>query len=93
MREFDVFLIVALQKMWNNIVFVWGAGKGLWATIPAPGRGGVLMILAGGLLTAMHSVVRYLSSEMHPFEIAFFRNLFGFLALSPLFIRYGLELL
>ena len=79
--------------MWNKIVVVWGAGRGLWATIPAPGRGGVLMILAGGLLTAMHSVVRYLSSEMHPFEIAFFRNVFWFLALSPLFIRYGLELL
>ena len=79
--------------MWNEIVFGWNSGKRRWAVIPAVGRGGTLMILAGGLLTAMHCVVRYLSSEMHPFEIAFFRNLFGFLALSPLFIRYGLELL
>ena len=52
-------------------------------------RGAILMLVAATLLAAMHSVVRYLSSEMHPFEIVFFRNLFGFLALCPLLVRQG----
>jgi len=49
------------------------------------------MILAAGCLTAMHTVVRYLSADIHPFELAFFRNLFGLLALSPLFFQHGIE--
>ncbi len=49
----------------------------------------ILMLVAAALLAAMHSVVRYLSSEIHPFEIVFFRNLFGFLALCPLLVRQG----
>ena len=28
---------------------------------------------------------------MHPFEIAFFRNLFGLIVIAPWFIKYGLE--
>ena len=35
--------------------------------------------------------VREASSEIHPFEIAFFRNLFGILVLVPWFIRSGLQ--
>jgi len=39
---------------------------------------------------AMHGAVRYVSAELHPFEIAFFRNLFGVVALAPWFLRGGL---
>ena len=31
-----------------------------------------------------------MSNELHPFELAFFRNLFGLLVVLPWFIRYGL---
>lgn len=51
--------------------------------------GALLMILATALLSTMHAMVRYLSAELHPFEIAFFRNLFGFVAVLPLLIRAG----
>lgn len=42
---------------------------------------------------AMHGGVRYLSLDLdlHPFEIAFFRNLFGMLALAPWFVRQGVR--
>jgi drug/metabolite transporter (DMT)-like permease len=32
-----------------------------------------------------------MSSSLHPFEIAFFRNLFGLIVIAPWFIRYGLK--
>ncbi|HET6518868.1 MAG TPA: DMT family transporter, partial [Geminicoccaceae bacterium] len=54
---------------------------------------GVLCMLLGALCSsAMNGVIRYLSADggLHPFEIAFFRNLFGLIALAPLFMRYGL---
>ncbi|MBO68927.1 MAG: RNA polymerase subunit sigma-54 [Acidiferrobacteraceae bacterium] len=49
------------------------------------------MIAAAGCMTAMHTVVRYLSADIHPFELVFFRSLFGLLALSPLFFQYGVN--
>jgi drug/metabolite transporter (DMT)-like permease len=53
------------------------------------GRGFALMMLATVALTLMHALVRHLSSQLHPFEIAFFRNLFGLMALVPLLLRGG----
>ena len=47
------------------------------------------MILAGALFASMHGTVRLVSFDLHPFLIAFFRNLFGFLVLIPLLIRGG----
>ena len=53
-------------------------------------RGIVLMLISTVAFAAMHAAVRHLSGELHPFEIAFFRNAFGLLALAPWFLRYGL---
>ena len=39
----------------------------------------------------MAVVIRILSAEIHTFEIVFFRNLFGFIVVSPFFIRLGLD--
>lgn len=41
------------------------------------------MLFAGFCFAALHASVRYLSSEIHPFEIAFFRNLAALLILIP----------
>jgi len=49
------------------------------------------MLASTALLTCMHGVVRHLGSELHPFEVAFFRNLFGLLAVAPLVYRAGLS--
>lgn len=52
-----------------------------------------LMTGATVAFAAMHGGVRYLSLDLglHPFEIAFFRNLFGMLALAPWFLRQGVR--
>tara|TARA_Y100001936_G_scaffold204926_1_gene208639 strand:- start:10592 stop:11446 length:855 start_codon:yes stop_codon:yes gene_type:complete len=48
------------------------------------------MVLAGALFASMHGTVRLVSFDLHPFVIAFFRNLFGFLILVPLLMRGGI---
>ena len=48
-----------------------------------------LMLLASLLLASMHGMVRFLSADLHPFEIAFFRNVFGFCVLIPWLMRIG----
>lgn len=37
----------------------------------------------------MHAAIRALSDEVHPFQIAFFRNFFGLLVFVPLLVRAG----
>ena len=58
-------------------------------------RATALVIFSTLCFTGMHTVIRYASTvgDMHPFEIAFFRNLFGLLALTPVFWRYGFSVL
>jgi drug/metabolite transporter (DMT)-like permease len=41
----------------------------------------------------MAVVIRLASAQLHPFEIAFFRNLFGFVFALPLLLRHGPGLL
>ena len=57
---------------------------------PARFRGILWMLLATMCFSAMHSTIRYLAADVHPFEMVFFRNLFGFAVLAPWFIRYGI---
>jgi len=54
-------------------------------------RGALLMAAAAACYAILHGSVRYVSSELHPFEITFFRNLFGFIVLMPWFVMHGLE--
>ena len=37
----------------------------------------------------MAGLVRHVSADMHPFQIVFFRNFFGLVALMPLVLSYG----
>ena len=53
-------------------------------------RGLGLMMISTLAFAALHACIRYLARELHPFEIAFFRFLFGFLVLAPVFLRHGL---
>lgn len=48
-----------------------------------------LALLAAVLLTIMHVLVRRTSAALPPFEIAFFRSLFGLAAVTPLVMRVG----
>lgn len=52
-----------------------------------------LMALAMVLFGVMAVCIRLASQQLHAFEIAFFRNLFGFLVLLPILFRHGPSLL
>ena len=42
---------------------------------------------------AMNSAARHITDTIHPFQIVFFRNLFGSLFVLPIIIRYGFSIL
>lgn len=68
--------------------------KRLIATIPATAQGIVLMIFATICFTSMQSAIRIVAEDpanpLHPLEIVFLRNVFGVIALAPVFVRSGL---
>ena len=49
----------------------------------------LLAISSTAVFATMHALVRHVSGSVHPFEIAFFRSLFGLVAVMPLLIRAG----
>lgn len=51
------------------------------------------MVVATACFAGLGIFVRHLSPQLHPFEIAFLRNLLGFLIYSPLFFRSGKQVL
>jgi drug/metabolite transporter (DMT)-like permease len=53
-------------------------------------RGMASMLLATLAMVIMSAIFRHLSSVLHPFEISFFRSVFGLLFFAPLFIKQGL---
>lgn len=56
-------------------------------------RAVTLMLASAVLFGAMAVVIRLASRQLHPFQIAFFRNLFGFAFALPLLLRHGPGLL
>jgi len=52
-------------------------------------RAMAMMLLATVAFTAMHAMIRHTAQGLHPFEVAFFRNLFGLVFLAPILFRYG----
>jgi len=50
-------------------------------------RGVVLMCISTVAFSVMHALVRHVSETLPPFQIAFFRNLFGLVFLLPLLIQ------
>ncbi len=52
-----------------------------------------LVVIGSAFFATMHGAVRLVSAGVHPFEIAFFRNVFGFLVFTPMLARSGLRLL
>jgi len=52
-------------------------------------KGIALMLLAAVGFSAMNVLIRWTSSELHSFQIAFFRNLFGLVFMLPWLIKFG----
>ena len=51
---------------------------------------GILWMAVGTLcMSSMHGLVRYVSGDLHPFEIAFFRLCFGLIVVLPWFVKLG----
>ena len=59
------------------------SGRAWFAALDAPVRAALLMIGACAGFSTMMAIVRLIAPEIHPFEAAFFRNLFGVLCMVP----------
>ncbi len=59
--------------------------EGTLGRLAPPTRAVVLILFSTLCFTSMHTVIRYATTEgqIHPFEVAFFRNFFGLLAVLP----------
>ena len=55
--------------------------------ISTPARAIAYMAIAAALFVAMHTIVRGMAGELHPFEIAFFRAFLGLFVLLPIVMR------
>lgn len=49
----------------------------------------ILMVLGAAFVATQNGMIRSLSAEIHTFEIVFFRNFFGLIAMLPLMVRGG----
>lgn len=56
-------------------------------------RGALWMVLAAASFASLTTIIRAMSGSMHPFELAFFRNLFGLFFMLPWFLRVGPKVL
>ena len=60
-----------------------------WGRLPGNLRGIVLMLLSTVGFASMHTLIRIVSAEIHPIQIAFFRNFFGLIVFLPWFLKFG----
>ncbi len=51
----------------------------------------IWMIIYAVVISGMHICIRLASEGMHPFQVVFFRNLFGIIAVIPWFAKYGIQ--
>ncbi|MEL6794960.1 MAG: DMT family transporter, partial [Pseudomonadota bacterium] len=68
-----------------------GAGLlDIWRAQSQVMRGVVMMCVSTVAFAAMHFAIRVVTSELDPFQVAFFRNLFGLLFLIPVIVGSGI---
>lgn len=60
-----------------------------WDRLPGNLRGGVWMLMGALQMSAAMAIAKGLTSEIHAFELNFFRCLFGLIAMVPLLARGG----
>jgi drug/metabolite transporter (DMT)-like permease len=60
-----------------------------FGALPPITRAACWVVLSGFCATFMNVIVREAATELHPFEITFFRCLFGFVVLVPWIVRAG----
>ena len=60
------------------------------AGLPASVRGALWMCAAASAFALMVNLVRYLTDDLHPLQVVFFRTAFGLLAMLPWLLRQGI---
>jgi drug/metabolite transporter (DMT)-like permease len=63
--------------------------QGLYSRASGTSQGMMLMLFSTICFVGMQSMIRHVGETLPPFEVAFFRNLFGLVALAPIFIQQG----
>jgi S-adenosylmethionine uptake transporter len=63
------------------------------AALPVPLLAAAWMVGASLFFAGLSGIIRQLGQEMHPFEVAFFRNLFGLVVMLPWLWRIGFGVL
>ena len=65
-------------------------GRVLSGAVEGNSRAVLLMVIGTVFFSSMHALIRYMSADLHAFELALFRNLFGILVVLPWLLRSGL---
>ena len=78
-----------IQEPNSPVVLI--AVRNWFDTLPKVPRAIDLMVFATFSLSVMLGIIRHMSFELHPFEVVFFRNLFGLVILAPLILRAGIS--
>ena len=61
--------------------------KKFWNNLNPNLKGFLFILLASATFPIMGTIVKYLTSELHPFQIAFFRCFFGLVIITPIIIK------
>ena len=62
-----------------------------WTATPAISRGILMMVIATVFFAVMHGAIRYATQDLHPFQVAFFRNFFGLIVFLPIALHTGFK--
>ena len=61
--------------------------RAAWVRTPGPMRGALFMTISALSFALMAGTIRHLADHLHPFEIAFFRNLVSLMLMAPWVLR------
>lgn len=56
-------------------------------------RGALWLLATAAAFSALNGLVKHLGDRIHPFEIAFFRSVFGLILLAPYMVRHNFAIL
>lgn len=65
--------------------------KNTWSTFSPNTKGFIFILLASATFPIMGTIIKYLTAELHPFQLAFFRCFFGLLILFPIILKDNLS--
>ena len=62
-----------------------------WLGLSGNLRGAAWLLASALMFSVMNGLAKLLGDQLHPFQVAFFRCLFGFLPLAPFLLRAGAQ--